>query len=120
MHYAVKNTRLREIRKASGATQQEVADYLNMSRGAYQYLETKGILTGDILIKLSRFFNVSIEDLMDTNPTRLGQPDATKVVHIVLTDDEKELLELYRQLSFEEKLRMQGYVAGRIEKSKSQ
>ena len=32
--------RLRKIRKASGMTQQEIADHLNMQRSTYAYYET--------------------------------------------------------------------------------
>ncbi len=119
MNNTIKNARLREIRKQAGVTQQEIADYLNMSRGSYQYLEAKGIITADILVKLSRFFNVTHEEILGTNTShsRFYQYENTNFTHIVLSDDEKELLGLYKQLSHEEQLRLLGYVAGRIDKS---
>ena len=116
MKNTVKNARLREIRKQKAVTQQEIANYLNMSRGSYQYLESKGILTGDILIKLSRFFELPVEVILGTKnePTRLQESTNTNVVHTVLSEDEKKILNLYKQLPYEEQLHLQGYLEGRI------
>ena len=110
----IKNFRLRELRRKNHITQQELADYLKMTRGAYQHLETKGQLTDDVLVKLSRFFQIPIEEIVgspkeDTFPG-LMQPAALFFDHRVLSSDEARLLEIYSQLSPDAKTKLLGYL----------
>ncbi|MBO7217493.1 MAG: helix-turn-helix transcriptional regulator, partial [Clostridia bacterium] len=98
-----------------GVTQDELADVLGMTRSAFQHLETKGNLTGDILYKLSRFFPCKMEDLIeDIEPVgRLHEDDSDReFVNLMLSDTERELLEMFNSLSSEKKARALGYLSG--------
>ena len=64
---------LRSIREDKDITQKEVARYLNVSQNTYSQYETGIIsLTAETLIKLSDFYDVSIDYLLDRseNPQR--------------------------------------------------
>ena len=57
---------LREIREDRDIKQKDVAKYLNVSQNTYSQYETGVIsLTAEILIKLSNYYNVSIDYLLD-------------------------------------------------------
>ena len=60
----VKN-RIRDLREDHDLTQQKVADAIGITQRKYSYLET-GVqpLTDEILIRLSRFYRVSIDYLL--------------------------------------------------------
>ena len=64
---------LKELRTDNDIKQKEIASYLNVSQNTYSQYETGVIsLTAEILIKLSDFYNVSIDYLLDrtNNPKR--------------------------------------------------
>ena len=62
---------IKEIRIDNDIKQKEVADYLNVSQNTYSQYETGVIsLTADILIKLSDYYNVSIDYLLDRTNDR--------------------------------------------------
>lgn len=66
---------LRSIREDRDIKQKEVAAYLNVSQNTYSQYETGVIsLTADVLIKLSNFYNVSIDYLLD----RTNNPEIQK------------------------------------------
>ena len=60
----VKN-RIRDLREDHDLTQQKVADASGITQRKYSYLET-GVqpLTDEILVRLSRFYQVSIDYLL--------------------------------------------------------
>ena len=61
--------RLRDLREDHDYTQQQLADALGITQRKYSYLETgTQQWTDEFLIKLSRFYKVSIDYLlMETN-----------------------------------------------------
>ena len=65
--------RIRELREDKDLRQQDIADYLNCTQNCYSHYETgdRGIPT-DILIKLAKFHNTSVDYLLgltnDPNP----------------------------------------------------
>ena len=64
---------LRSIREDRDIRQKEVASYLNVSQNTYSQYETGVIsLTAEVLIKLAKFYDVSIDYLLDQtdNPQR--------------------------------------------------
>ena len=64
---------LRSIREDRDIRQREVAEYLNVSQNTYSQYETGVIsLTAEVLIKLAKFYDVSIDYLLDQtdNPDR--------------------------------------------------
>lgn len=57
---------LRSIREDKDIKQKDIATYLNVSQNTYSQYETGVIsLTAEILIKLSDYYNVSIDYLLD-------------------------------------------------------
>lgn len=57
---------LRGIREDNDIRQKEIAQYLNVSQNTYSQYETGVIsLTADILIKLSNYYDVSVDYLLD-------------------------------------------------------
>ncbi len=57
---------LRAIREDNDIKQKEIAKYLNVSQNTYSQYETGIIsLTAEVLIKLSNFYHVSIDYLLD-------------------------------------------------------
>ena len=57
--------RLREIRKRHNLNQTQIAEKINMSQMGYSRYETGEILLNtNVLIKLARFYNVSIDYLL--------------------------------------------------------
>lgn len=57
---------LRAIREDNDIKQKDIAKFLNVSQNTYSQYETGVIsLTAEILIKLSDYYNVSIDYLLD-------------------------------------------------------
>lgn len=116
----VRNKKLRDLRKKLGITQDEIAEALEMTRSAYQHLESKGNPTGDILFKISRYLGCSIEYLIENAEfdSKLGEPDNPRpFIKTMLSDDEKKVLEMFDSLSPENKARALGYLTGLSSKS---
>ena len=66
---------LRAIREDRDIRQKDISAYLNVSQNTYSQYETGVIsLTAEILIKLSDFYNVSIDYLLD----RTNNPNLQK------------------------------------------
>ncbi|MGN0453013.1 MAG: helix-turn-helix domain-containing protein [Ruminococcus sp.] len=66
-------SRIKDLREDRDLTQQQVADIIGITQRKYSYIETEvQPLTGDILIKLSRLYNVSIDYILKqtNNPKR--------------------------------------------------
>ena len=64
---------LRSIREDRDIRQKEIAKHLNVSQNTYSQYETGVIsLTAEVLIKLAKFYDVSIDYLLDQtdNPSR--------------------------------------------------
>ena len=66
---------LRGIREDRDIRQKDIANFLNVSQNTYSQYETGVIsLTAEVLIKLSKFYNVSIDYLLD----RTNNPNIQK------------------------------------------
>lgn len=64
---------LRGIREDNDIKQKEIAKYLNVSQNTYSQYENGVIpLTAETLIKLSKYYNVSVDYLLDltNNPNK--------------------------------------------------
>jgi transcriptional regulator with XRE-family HTH domain len=96
MHYV---TLLRNLRKENGLTQQQVAEFLHLDRSTYAYYESgRTKINIDILVRLARFFQVSLARLLGEDlPERLG--DETVSAETLLIDDS---VALFSHLSREE------------------
>lgn len=62
--------RIRDLREDHDLTQQQVADAIGITQRKYSYVETgQQQLTADILIKLSVFYDVSIDYILRQTQT---------------------------------------------------
>lgn len=61
------STTLKELRSKKGATQDDMATLLNIKRQTYSVYE-RGVSLPDVtaLIKIAEYFNVSVDDLLET------------------------------------------------------
>lgn len=112
-----KNQKLRNIRTAARVTQDEIAEVLGMTRSAYQHLETKGNLSGDIIYKLSRFFSCPMEEFIEDSvepatSNRMSQNAKKDFSRSVLSGEEKQVLEIFASLPPEKRARALGYLMG--------
>ena len=58
--------KIKELREENNLTQQTVADFLNIKQNTYsQYENEKRQLPIDVLIKLSKFYKVSTDYILD-------------------------------------------------------
>ena len=66
---------LKSIREDRDVKQKDIAKYLNVSQNTYSQYETGVIsLTAEVLIKLSEFYDVSIDYLLDrTSNTQMNK-----------------------------------------------
>lgn len=61
----VLENRIKDLREDSDMTQQQIADKIGITQRKYSYIET-GVqpLTDDILVKLSKVYNVNIDYIL--------------------------------------------------------
>ena len=85
-------------RKEKGITQEDLAEYIGVSKASVSKWET-GQSYPDITLlpQLAAFFNISIDELMDYSPQLTG-PDIKKLYHKLSKDfSEKPFEEVYRE-----------------------
>ena len=90
-----KKLRLRELRKERSKTTREMADILNVTKSTYNHWETDRSEPNITMLKaLADFFCVSIDYLVGADERRYPNSPAAE-----LSEDEKELLSIYKDLS---------------------
>ena len=109
---------LKTLRKKNLMTQQEVGDMLNISRQAYSNYETgKRAPEIGLLVKLSEFYNVSLDDMIkqtispyngngiirERNGAFIKAVNKSSDDVLYLSTDETELIMSYRTLSDDDK-----------------
>lgn len=105
---------LKKLREQQRATQKAVADFLGVSRVAYTNYENGIRQPGfDILKKLSKLFDVSIDYILDNAPVLTAAEDLPIEADpsvLILAAEETDLIEKYRALSPEVKDHIMNYV----------
>ncbi|MDR1805454.1 MAG: helix-turn-helix domain-containing protein [Clostridium sp.] len=93
---------IKKLRKLHGLTQAQVAECLGLERSTYAYYEGGREPGVEILMRLCGLYKVTLE-YMITGEENLGkaylrESDAKleHIPHLLLTDDEKKLVLLYR------------------------
>lgn len=95
--------RLKEVRKASGLTQREVATYVGVNQNTYSYWENgKTKIDSESIAKLAKLFNVSIDYLLDGSPCKTNIENFISEKPAVRSDHEK-LLGVYDSLDEQSK-----------------
>lgn len=91
--------KLKELRKTNSKTQEELANYLHVSRPTYNGYELGTIqLTTDTLVKLADYYNVSLDCLCGRNfGTDLGivTPKQLILFKMIKQLDDKHFFMLY-------------------------
>lgn len=91
--------RLRTLRKQAHLTQADVADALNLHRTAYTKYETdKACPDHNCLLTLAELFHVSVDYLLGKD-TETPEDSLADNGAIPLTDEELDLVTLFRQLT---------------------
>lgn len=99
--------RLKEVRKAAGLTQKEVAAYVGVNQNTYSYWENgKTRIDSDSIAKLSKLFNVSIDYILDGSPQRATIENAINIVKPTLRSDHEKLLGVYDSLDEQSKTQL--------------
>ena len=94
---------LKELRKTNGKTQEEVAEFLHISRPTYNGYELGTIqLTTDTLVKLANFYNVSLDYLC-------GRKFGNELEKI--TDKQSQLFKMIQKLDNDRFFMVYGYTA---------
>ena len=96
MHYVAL---LRRLRKENGLTQQQVADFLHLDRSTYAYYESgRTKINIDILIRLARFFQVSLASLVGEEEAPAEQfSDDTNAETLLVNDSVSRFSQLSRE-----------------------
>ena len=103
MSYNLFGERLRALRKQAGLTQQTVAERLSIHRTAYTKYETSGVMPDPSgLVVLADLFGVSVDYLVGHDNAEEVQVAADGRVAMNLSLEEQQLVQIYRQLSFQE------------------
>jgi len=95
MHYVAL---LRKLRKENGLTQQQVADFLHLDRSTYAYYESgRTKINIDILIRLARFFQVSLASLVGEEVHAEQFSDETNAETLLVNDSVSRFAQLSRE-----------------------
>lgn len=99
--------RLKEVRKAAGLTQKEVAAYVGVNQNTYSYWENgKTRIDSDSIAKLSKLFNVSVDYILDGSPQRATIENAINTAKPTLRSDHEKLLGVYDSLDEQSKTQL--------------
>ena len=90
-----KPNRIYELRRSRGISQEKLAEELNVTQSSVSMYENGSNIPSDILISISKYFGVSIEYLLRLTDEKYNIPD--------LSEKERNIISLYRNLSFRER-----------------
>lgn len=94
------SARLKELIKTKGTTWKQVSAELSIGKNQQKYWADKDVIPdGKTLVKLARYFNVSIDYLCGITPTAEAE-------NANLEPDERKLLTLFAKLSEVDRLRL--------------
>ncbi len=94
---------LKNIRKLKKLTQDDVAKYLSIKRQTYSAYERNiSVPDANTLCLLADFFNVTTDYLLNRSNTSLAD----------ISDEEKQIIELYRKLPHDMKIEIKGQIKG--------
>ncbi|WP_205456158.1 helix-turn-helix domain-containing protein [Clostridium botulinum] len=84
--------RLKELRSEKGVVQKDVASFLNITTSAYGFYEQgKRIPDTEIMIKLSNYFNVSLDYLLGKTDIRNYTEDSNVTISLHSDTDYDDL-----------------------------
>ena len=98
--------RLKELRKQSGLTQQAVSDQIQVDRTTYTKYENGRVCPDQQgLVSLAELFGVTVDYLLgrEEKPAAPTLTDGNEAAPLLLSPDEKMLIQLFRILTPEER-----------------
>ena len=99
---------LKQLRKNNKQTQQDLADFLGISRGTYAHYEiNRREPDAATLIKLADYFHVSVDVLLSHKPVC---DQSKEISGVALSTEETELLHKYRQVDPAKRASIQNFV----------
>jgi len=82
----LKMNRIKELRKESGLSQEELATKLNLPRSTYYTYESgQRKICADLLIDLAKYYNTSVDYILGLTKTRISYND---IIGIIVSSDE--------------------------------
>lgn len=87
--------RISELRRKRKISQERLAEILNVTQASISLYENKGNVPLDVLISAARYFEVTLEYLLNLSDEEIDT--------IRVTDDEYNLVMQYRRLSLRNK-----------------
>lgn len=113
--------RIASLRKSKGLSQRKLMEILKFDNLS-KYEKNQRQPNYEILKSIADFFNVSTDWLLTgEDPKKEQLPDPENVIqHILgeLTDEEIKIIELFRQLSDRDKIKIEGIIEEKIAESK--
>lgn len=101
-------TIIKSLRKEKGLTQVQLAEAFNLDQTAISKWENgKALPDTQMLIRLAAFFDVSTDYLLGRS--KLYYPDRIKAENKTLSQNEKELLDIFNALEPEHQLQILEY-----------
>ena len=102
--------KIKELRKQKGKTQEELANYLNVSRATYNGYELNKYEPNiETIKKLANYYNVSTDYILEcNNKFDLGYID----------NETEEIINKIKLLNKEQKARLNGYLTAMLENEK--
>jgi transcriptional regulator with XRE-family HTH domain len=113
---------LKSIREENNLTQDDIAIILNIKRQTYSsYERNKSLPDINALSKLADYYNTSTDYLLGrTNIRNYIEYNDLIMSNKDLTEDEQQLLDLYRKLSITLKAELRGEIKGILRNTKQE
>lgn len=114
------STRLKSLREDADLNQNELAKSLGVSPSTIgMYEQNRRTPDSEMILKLSDFFNVSTDYLLGKSNIKNSQCSTSKKTEQHLTDDEKNILNLYKKLNDKDKAKVEGIMENKIDEYKN-
>lgn len=81
---------LKRLREAHHMTQEQVSKLLHIERSTYTYYETGRMPSVETMIKLSRIYNITLDEMVFAVPT-----DGSSALHLASAEGEEEVAIMY-------------------------
>lgn len=100
------NKRIASLRKLREYKQSDVAELLKIKVSTYSQMERKGIITGEMILKLAEVFDVDPREILCGEKAEMPPPEPPKTpepLEIKLTNSESNIIKIYRNLNKEKR-----------------
>lgn len=114
------STRLKSLREDADLSQKELAKSLGVSPSTIgMYESKKRTPDSEMLARICDFFNITVDYLLGRSNIKNPQCSTYKKTEQHLTDDEKNILNLYKKLNDKDKAKVEGIMENKIDEYKN-